>query len=52
VHIVRNVDPWVLEIDGEGDITMEQLAASSRADMFTEIFGRRLLVRPRGLRAR
>ena len=52
LHIVRNADAWTLEIDGEGDVTMELLAASARADMFTEVFGRRLLVRPRGLQAR
>ena len=52
LHLVRNADAWTLDIDSEGDVTMEQLAASARADMFMEIFGRRLLVRPRGLQAR
>lgn len=52
VRLVRTADAWTLDIDSEGDVTMEQLAASARADMFMEIFGRRLLVRPRGLQAR
>ena len=37
-------------MDGDGDVTMEQLAATARADMFMEMFGRRLLVRPAGRR--
>ena len=30
---------WMLELDGAGDLTMEQLAATARADMFVEMFG-------------
>ena len=40
---------WVLELDGHGDLTMEQLAATARADMFVETFGRELLIRPTGV---
>ena len=29
----------MLEVDGTGDLTMEQLAATARADMFIETFG-------------
>jgi exopolyphosphatase/guanosine-5'-triphosphate,3'-diphosphate pyrophosphatase len=35
----------VLEVDGAGDMTMERLAALSRADLLTEVFGRRLQFR-------
>jgi exopolyphosphatase/guanosine-5'-triphosphate,3'-diphosphate pyrophosphatase len=48
LRIVRNDKTWVLELTGSGDITMEQIAATARADMFVEVFGRELLVRPAG----
>ena len=32
-------DAWMLELDGAGDLTMERLAATARADMFAEMFG-------------
>ena len=50
IRLVRNSAVWLLELEGTGDLTMEQMAASARADMFTETFGRRLTVRPAGLR--
>ena len=40
---------WVLELDGTGDITMEQLAATARSDMLTEVFGHELIVRAAGV---
>jgi exopolyphosphatase/guanosine-5'-triphosphate,3'-diphosphate pyrophosphatase len=48
VRLVQHDRTWVLELDGAGDLTMEQMAATARADMFTEVFGRRLLIRPAG----
>jgi hypothetical protein len=39
----------VLEVDGTGDITMEQLAAGARSDMFTEVFGHELIIRAAGV---
>ena len=39
---------WILDIEGSGDVTMECLAATARADMFTEIYGRPLQVRTGG----
>jgi hypothetical protein len=44
--LLRQEPAWVLELDGEGDLTMEQLAATARADMFVETFGRHLIIRP------
>ena len=38
----------MLELDGTGDVTMEQMAATARADMFAETFGRQLVIRPQG----
>src|SRR5215203_3874719 len=39
---------WVLELTGRGDLTMERLAATSRADMIVEVFGRPVEVRGAG----
>ena len=44
-------EAWVLEVEGTGDLTMEQLAATARADMFAETFGRQLVIRPGGVHA-
>ena len=49
VWIVRQERNWVLEIDGTGELTMEQMAATARADMFREVFGCELTVRTAGM---
>jgi exopolyphosphatase/guanosine-5'-triphosphate,3'-diphosphate pyrophosphatase len=49
LRLLRCEKAWVLELDGTGDITMEQMAATARTDMFTEVFGRQLVVRPAGV---
>ena len=51
VHLVRGDKGWVLALQGTGDITMEQLAATARTDLFTEVFGRELHIRPAGVGA-
>ncbi|HXE79235.1 MAG TPA: Ppx/GppA phosphatase family protein [Vicinamibacterales bacterium] len=48
LRIVPRSGSWVLELDGSGDVTMEMLAATSRSDMFVELFGRPLAIRPAG----
>jgi len=48
LRLVRHDRTWILEIAGTGDLTMEQLAATARADMFVDTFGRELIVRPTG----
>ena len=48
LRLVRRERAWMLEIDGDGDLTMEQLAATARADLFAETFGHELVIRPRG----
>jgi exopolyphosphatase/guanosine-5'-triphosphate,3'-diphosphate pyrophosphatase len=48
VRIVRRASTWLLELEGTGDLTMERLAATARADMFVETFGRQLIVQPAG----
>lgn len=49
IKLVRQDPAWVLELIGSGDLTMEQMATSARADMFTETFGKPLLIRPVGV---
>jgi exopolyphosphatase / guanosine-5'-triphosphate,3'-diphosphate pyrophosphatase len=50
LHIVRRGSTWLLELEGTGDLTMERLAATARADMFVETFGRQLVVQPGGFK--
>ena len=45
LRIQRGERTWILEIDGSGDLTMEQLVATARSDMFAETFGQELVVR-------
>lgn len=49
--LVRDGSTWVLELTGSGDISMEQIAATARTDMFVEVFGRELLIRSAGVGA-
>jgi exopolyphosphatase/guanosine-5'-triphosphate,3'-diphosphate pyrophosphatase len=49
LRLLRRDTAWTLEIEGVGDLTMEQLAATARADMFGETFGRELIIRPMGV---
>jgi exopolyphosphatase/guanosine-5'-triphosphate,3'-diphosphate pyrophosphatase len=46
VQVTRRGSTWVLQLEGSGDLTMERLAATARADMFVETFGRQVLVQP------
>jgi exopolyphosphatase/guanosine-5'-triphosphate,3'-diphosphate pyrophosphatase len=39
---------WIIEFTGQGDLTMERLAANSRTDLLTEVFGRQVEVRGAG----
>jgi len=48
VRLVRDAEPWVLEAEGGGDLTMERLASLSRSDLFTDVYGRRLAFRESG----
>lgn len=49
VRLVRRGSSWMLELDGHGDLTMEQLAATARADMFAQVYGPQLVVRSAGV---
>ncbi len=48
LRVTRRGRTWVIELEGSGDLTMERLAATARADMFVETFGRQVVVQPRG----
>jgi len=48
VRVLAEHDHWVLEVDGGGDLTLERLAALARADLLTEVFGRRVTFRESG----
>ena len=50
VRVLREGDHWVLEVDGAGDLTIERLAALARADLLTEVFGRKVTFREAGAR--
>jgi exopolyphosphatase/guanosine-5'-triphosphate,3'-diphosphate pyrophosphatase len=45
LKLLTDEDPWVLEVEAAGDLTMERLATRARADLMTEVFGRKLTVR-------
>lgn len=49
VRLLNDAYPWVLELRGSGDVTMEQLAGTARADLFVEVFGRELVIRAAGV---
>jgi exopolyphosphatase/guanosine-5'-triphosphate,3'-diphosphate pyrophosphatase len=45
VRLTRHGATWMLELEGAGDLTMEQQAASARSDMFAQTYGRELVIR-------
>ena len=45
LRLARGENSWVLELEGAGDLTMEQMVAKARTDMFVEVFGRQLVIR-------
>jgi len=49
-RVLQEDDHWVLEVDGGGDLTLERLAALARADLLTEVFGRKVSFRESGSR--
>jgi exopolyphosphatase/guanosine-5'-triphosphate,3'-diphosphate pyrophosphatase len=51
VKAILEMDSWVLEVDGAGDLTMERLASQARGDLFVEIFGRKIVFREVGVHA-
>ena len=39
---------WIIELTGHGDLTMERLAATLRADLLVDVFGRQVQFRGAG----
>ncbi|MEW6367020.1 MAG: HD domain-containing protein [Acidobacteriota bacterium] len=50
VKMVAEEDSWVIEVEAAGELTMERQAALARADLFTEVFGRKVSFREAGMR--
>jgi exopolyphosphatase/guanosine-5'-triphosphate,3'-diphosphate pyrophosphatase len=48
LRVTRDDDAWVLEVTGHGDLTMERLATTARADLFAQVFGHELVFRGPG----
>jgi hypothetical protein len=44
IRALLRASSWVVELIGSGDLTMERLAATARADMFAETYGRPLVI--------
>jgi exopolyphosphatase/guanosine-5'-triphosphate,3'-diphosphate pyrophosphatase len=38
-------DRFILEVEADGDLTMEKLAVESKSDLFTEIYGKPVILR-------
>ena len=51
VRLAVREGTWLIEYDAAGDATMEQMAATARADLLVEAFGRQVVIRPAGVRA-
>jgi exopolyphosphatase/guanosine-5'-triphosphate,3'-diphosphate pyrophosphatase len=49
VRLIRQDRVWIVEIEGPGDLTMEQMAGTARADMLTQTFGKPIAVRGAGV---
>ena len=49
LRVVREGETWALSVEGTGDLTMERLAATSRADLFAQVFGHDLAFRGGGV---
>jgi exopolyphosphatase/guanosine-5'-triphosphate,3'-diphosphate pyrophosphatase len=49
VRIQEDEDGWLVEIEGTGDLTMERLAATARADLLSDVFGKRVIIRGAGV---
>jgi exopolyphosphatase/guanosine-5'-triphosphate,3'-diphosphate pyrophosphatase len=45
VRLLKREDAWIFEVEAVGDSTMEIMVATARADMFTEVYGRRVVIR-------
>lgn len=51
VRLTSRADSWVVHLDGTGDLTMERLVATSRSDLLTQVFGRKVVLQGTGVDA-
>ncbi len=49
LRLIRQDRTWIVEIEGSGDLTMELMAATARADMLTQTFGKPVAIRVAGV---
>jgi exopolyphosphatase/guanosine-5'-triphosphate,3'-diphosphate pyrophosphatase len=49
VRLIRQDRAWIVEIEGPGDLTMEQMAGTARADMLSQTFGKPIAIRVAGV---
>jgi exopolyphosphatase/guanosine-5'-triphosphate,3'-diphosphate pyrophosphatase len=48
LRLGRGEGNWTLEVQGTGDLTLERLATLAMSDLFTEVFGHKLIFREAG----
>jgi len=48
IRVTEDGGAWVIDLEGRGDLTMERLAATSRADLLVDVFGKQVLIRGAG----
>ena len=48
IRVTEDGGAWVIDLEGRGDLTMERLAATSRADLLVDVFGKQVVIRGAG----
>ncbi len=51
LRVLTREGSWVIEYEATGEATMERMAATARADMLADTFGRQVVIRPKGAQA-
>jgi len=52
IRVTEDGGAWVIDLEGRGDLTMERLAATSRADLLADVFGKQVVIRGAGASVR
>jgi exopolyphosphatase/guanosine-5'-triphosphate,3'-diphosphate pyrophosphatase len=52
IRVTEDGGAWVIDLEGRGDLTMERLAATSRADLLVDVFGKQVVIRGAGASVR
>jgi exopolyphosphatase/guanosine-5'-triphosphate,3'-diphosphate pyrophosphatase len=48
IRVSEDGGAWMIDLEGRGDLTMERLAATSRADLLIDVFGKQVVIRGAG----